>query len=110
MSSQNKIIVGLSGGVDSSVTAYLLLQQGFQVEALFMKNWDEDDDDEYCSASEDLADAQQVADLLGIKLHTVNFSHEYWEDVFEHFLSEHKKGRTPNPMYCVIKKLNLKHF
>ena len=71
MSSQKKIIVGLSGGVDSSVTAYLLLQQGFQVEALFMKNWDEDDDDEYCSASEDLADAQQVADLLGIKLHTV---------------------------------------
>ncbi len=85
MSPQSKIIVGLSGGVDSSVSAYLLLEQGFQVEALFMKNWDEDDDDEYCSASEDLADAQQVADLLGIKLHTVNFSHEYWEDVFESF-------------------------
>jgi len=110
MSSQNKIIVGLSGGVDSSVTAYLLLQQGFQVEALFMKNWDEDDDDEYCSASEDLADAQQVADLLGIKLHTVNFSHEYWEDVFEHFLSEHKKGRPPILTYYATKGLNLKPF
>ena len=67
MRPNNKIIVGLSGGVDSSVSAYLLLEKGFQVEALFMKNWDEDDDDEYCSASEDLADAQQVADLLGIK-------------------------------------------
>ena len=70
----NKIIVGLSGGVDSSVAAFLLLEQGFQVEALFMKNWDEDDDDKYCSASQDLSDAQQVADQLGIKLHTVNFS------------------------------------
>jgi len=110
MSSQNKIIVGLSGGVDSSVTAYLLLQQGFQVEALFMKNWDEDDDDEYCSASEDLADAQQVADLLGIKLHTVNFSHEYWEDVFEHFLSEHKKGRTPNPDVLCNQRIKFKAF
>ena len=110
MSSQNKIIVGLSGGVDSSVSAYLLLQQGFQVEALFMKNWDEDDDDEYCSASEDLADAQQVADLLGIKLHTVNFSHEYWEDVFEHFLSEHKKGRTPNPDVLCNQRIKFKAF
>ena len=82
----DKIIVGLSGGVDSSVTAYLLLEQGYKVEALFMKNWDEDDDDKYCSASKDLEDAQQVSDQLGIKLHTVNFSHEYWEDVFEHFI------------------------
>ena len=89
MNSKSKVIVGLSGGVDSSVAAYLLLKQGYKVEALFMKNWDEDDEDEYCSASEDLADAQQVADALGIKLHTVNFSHEYWEDVFEHFLAEH---------------------
>ena len=86
MATDNKIIVGLSGGVDSSVAAFLLLEKGYEVEALFMKNWDEDDDDEYCSASQDLADAQQVADQLGIKLHTVNFSHEYWEDVFEHFL------------------------
>ena len=110
MKPNNKIIVGLSGGVDSSVSAYLLLEKGFQVEALFMKNWDEDDDDEYCSASEDLADAQQVADLLGIKLHTVNFSHEYWEDVFEHFLSEHKKGRTPNPDVLCNQRIKFKAF
>lgn len=110
MRPNNKIIVGLSGGVDSSVSAYLLLEKGFQVEALFMKNWDEDDDDEYCSASEDLADAQQVADLLGIKLHTVNFSHEYWEDVFEHFLSEHKKGRTPNPDVLCNQRIKFKAF
>jgi len=75
-----------------------------------MKNWDEDDEDEYCSASEDLADAQQVADQLGIKLHTVNFSHEYWEDVFEHFLSEHKKGRTPNPDVLCNQRIKFKAF
>ena len=107
-SSDKKIIVGLSGGVDSSVAAFLLLEKGFEVEALFMKNWDEDDEDEYCSASEDLADAQQVADQLGIKLHTVNFSHEYWEDVFEHFLSEHKKGRTPNPDVLCNQRIKFK--
>jgi tRNA-specific 2-thiouridylase len=108
--SDNKIIVGLSGGVDSSVAAFLLLEKGYEVEALFMKNWDEDDEDEYCSASEDLADAQQVADQLGIKLHTVNFSHEYWEDVFEHFLSEHKKGRTPNPDVLCNQRIKFKAF
>ncbi len=108
MNSKDKVIVGLSGGVDSSVAAYLLLKQGYEVEALFMKNWDEDDDDEYCSASEDLADAQEVAKALGIELHTVNFSHEYWEDVFEHFLSEHKKDEHRIRMYYVIKELNLR--
>ncbi|MCX2958941.1 MAG: 7-cyano-7-deazaguanine synthase, partial [Serratia symbiotica] len=71
--SQKKVIVGISGGVDSSVTAYLLQQQGYQVAGLFMKNWEEDDDDEYCSAAADLADAQAVCDKLSIKLHTVNF-------------------------------------
>ncbi len=110
MAIDNKIIVGLSGGVDSSVAAFLLLEKGYEVEALFMKNWDEDDDDEYCSASQDLADAQQVADQLGIKLHTVNFSHEYWEDVFEHFLSEHKKGRTPNPDVLCNQRIKFKAF
>ena len=110
MNSKDKVIVGLSGGVDSSVAAYLLIKQGYEVEALFMKNWDEDDDDEYCSASEDLADAQEVANALGIELHTVNFSHEYWEDVFEHFLSEHKKGRTPNPDVLCNQRIKFKAF
>ena len=110
MRSKSRVIVGLSGGVDSSVAAYLLLKQGYNVEALFMKNWDEDDEDEYCSASEDLADAQQVSDELGIKLHTVNFSHEYWEDVFEHFLAEHKKGRTPNPDVLCNQRIKFKAF
>ncbi len=110
MKSDSKVIIGLSGGVDSSVAAYLLLKQGFEVEALFMKNWDEDDEDEYCSASQDLADAQQVANLLDIKLHTVNFSHEYWEDVFEHFLAEHKKGRTPNPDVLCNQRIKFKAF
>ena len=87
----------MSGGVDSSVAALLLLQQGYQVEGLFMKNWEEDDTDNYCSASVDVADAQSVCDTLGIKLHTVNFAAEYWDNVFSNFLSEYKAGRTPNP-------------
>ena len=91
------IIVGMSGGVDSSVAAYLLLQQGHNVQGLFMKNWEEDDGTEYCTAMADLADAQQVCDRLGIELKTVNFAAEYWDEVFEVFLSEFKAGRTPNP-------------
>jgi len=82
-----KVIVGMSGGVDSSVSALILQQQGFQVEGLFMKNWEEDDGTEYCTAKEDLADAQAVCDKLGIKLHTANFAAEYWDNVFEHFLN-----------------------
>lgn len=105
-----KIIVGLSGGVDSSVAALILIKQGFKVEALFMKNWEEDDNDKYCTAEQDLSDAQKVADKLGIKLHTVNFSADYWEDVFEHFLKEHKKGRTPNPDVLCNKKIKFRAF
>jgi len=92
-----KVIIGLSGGVDSAVVALLLLQQGWEVEGLFMKNWEEDDTEEYCSAAEDLQDAQAVADMLGIQLHSVNFASEYWDRVFEYFLSEYRAGRTPNP-------------
>ena len=105
-----KIIVGMSGGVDSSVAAFLLLQQGYAVEGLFMKNWEEDDTAEYCSASEDLADAQQVCDRLGIRLHTVNFSGEYWDNVFEHFLHEYSSGRTPNPDIMCNREIKFKAF
>ncbi|PXF62895.1 tRNA 2-thiouridine(34) synthase MnmA [Kangiella spongicola] len=105
-----RVIVGMSGGVDSSVSAYLLQQQGYQVEGLFMKNWEEDDDTEYCSAAEDLADAQAVCDKLGIKLRTINFAAEYWDNVFEHFLAEYKAGRTPNPDIMCNKEIKFKAF
>ncbi|WP_429933262.1 tRNA 2-thiouridine(34) synthase MnmA [Alteromonas sp. 4B03] len=105
-----KVIVGMSGGVDSSVSAYLLQQQGYQVEGLFMKNWEEDDNDEYCAAAEDLKDAQAVADKLGIELHTINFAAEYWDNVFEYFLEEYKAGRTPNPDIMCNKEIKFKAF
>jgi tRNA-specific 2-thiouridylase len=108
--SQTKVIVGISGGVDSSVSAYLLQQQGYQVEGLFMKNWEEDDTDEYCSAAQDLQDAQAVCDKLGIKLHTINFAAEYWDNVFEHFLEEYRAGRTPNPDIMCNKEIKFKAF
>ncbi|OSN00845.1 MULTISPECIES: tRNA 2-thiouridine(34) synthase MnmA [Lonsdalea] len=108
--SQKKVIVGMSGGVDSSVSAYLLQQQNYQVEGLFMKNWEEDDDTEYCSAAADLADAQAVCDKLGMELHTVNFAAEYWDNVFEHFLEEYKAGRTPNPDILCNKEIKFKAF
>ena len=92
-----KVIVGMSGGVDSSVAAWLLQEQGYEVEGLFMKNWEQDDTDNYCAAAEDLADAQAVCHQLAILLHTVNFSKNYWDNVFNHFLSEYQAGRTPNP-------------
>ena len=104
------IIVGMSGGVDSSVTALKLLEEGHQVTGLFMKNWEEDDGTEYCTAMEDLADAQQVSDKLGIELKTVNFAAEYWDEVFEVFLSEFKAGRTPNPDILCNKHVKFKAF
>lgn len=105
-----KVIVGMSGGVDSSVSAYLLQQQGYKVEGLFMKNWEEDDGEEYCTAAADLADAQAVCDKLGIELHTVNFAAEYWDNVFELFLEEYKAGRTPNPDILCNKEIKFKAF
>lgn len=105
-----KVIVGMSGGVDSSVSAYLLKEQGYQVEGLFMKNWEEDDTDEYCAAAEDLKDAQAVCEKLGIKLHTINFATEYWDNVFEYFLQEYKAGRTPNPDIMCNKEIKFKAF
>ncbi|MCQ4248464.1 tRNA 2-thiouridine(34) synthase MnmA [Pseudomonas stutzeri] len=105
-----RVIVGMSGGVDSSVSALLLLEQGYQVEGLFMKNWEEDDGTEYCTAREDLADAQAVCDRIGIPLHTANFAAEYWDNVFEHFLAEYKTGRTPNPDILCNREIKFKAF
>ncbi|CBL47027.1 Probable tRNA 5-methylaminomethyl-2-thiouridylate-methyltransferase [gamma proteobacterium HdN1] len=110
MSHPKKVIVGMSGGVDSSVAAWLLLQEGYEVEGLFMKNWEEDDGTEYCTALTDLADAQQVADTLGIRLHTANFAAEYWDRVFEYFLAEYKGGRTPNPDILCNKEIKFRAF
>jgi tRNA-specific 2-thiouridylase len=107
---QTRVIVGMSGGVDSSVAALLLLEQGLHVEGLFMKNWEEDDGTEYCTAKEDLADAQSVCDKLGIRLHQANFASEYWDTVFEHFLAEYKAGRTPNPDILCNKEIKFKAF
>jgi len=106
----SNVIVGMSGGVDSSVAAYLLIAQGYQVSGLFMKNWDEDDGTEYCTAKEDLADAQSVCDSLGIELHTANFAAEYWDNVFEYFLQEYKAGRTPNPDVLCNREIKFKAF
>ncbi|MCL6269888.1 tRNA 2-thiouridine(34) synthase MnmA [Sansalvadorimonas sp. 2012CJ34-2] len=108
--SQIRVIVGMSGGVDSSVSALLLQQQGYQVEGLFMKNWEEDDGTEYCTAREDLADAQKICDKLGIHLHQANFAAEYWDNVFEHFLEEYKAGRTPNPDILCNREIKFKAF
>ena len=110
MANGQKVIVGMSGGVDSSVAAHILVQQGFQVEGLFMKNWDEDDGTEYCSAKEDLADATQVCNKIGIPLHTANFAAEYWDNVFAHFLNEYSVGRTPNPDILCNKEIKFKVF
>lgn len=108
--SMPNVVVGMSGGVDSSVSAYLLQQQGYRLTGLFMKNWEEDDDEDYCSAAADLADAQAVCDTLGIELLTINFAAEYWDNVFEHFLAEYRAGRTPNPDILCNKEIKFNAF
>ncbi len=105
-----KVIVGMSGGVDSSVAALLLKQQGYRVEGLFMKNWNDDDGTEYCTAKRDLLDAAAVCQKLGIYLHTVNFAREYWDKVFAHFLEEYTAGRTPNPDILCNREIKFKVF
>jgi tRNA-uridine 2-sulfurtransferase len=108
--SSRKVVVGLSGGVDSSVTAMLLKQQGYEVTALFMKNWEDDDDDEYCSSKQDLIDAVAVADKLDIEIEAVNFSKEYKDRVFANFLAEYEAGRTPNPDILCNAEIKFKAF
>jgi tRNA-specific 2-thiouridylase len=107
---REKAIVGMSGGVDSSVAAWLLKEQGFEVVGLFMKNWEDDDTDEYCTSREDLIDAVSVADCIGIDIEAVNFSTEYRERVFHDFLAEYRAGRTPNPDVLCNAEIKFKAF
>jgi tRNA-specific 2-thiouridylase len=108
--SGRRVVVGLSGGVDSAVSAWLLKQQGFEVIGLFMKNWDDDDDNEYCAANVDFVDAAAVADVIGIEIEHVNFAAEYKDRVFAEFLREYAAGRTPNPDVLCNAEIKFKAF
>ena len=110
MARRRKVVVGMSGGVDSSVAAWLLKQQGFDVVGLFMKNWEDDDTDVHCTTREDLVDAASVADVIGIDLEAVNFAAEYRERVFAHFLTEYRAGRTPNPDVLCNSEIKFRAF
>lgn len=110
MKTKERIIVGMSGGVDSSVAALLLLEQGYDVQGLFMKNWEDDDTPTDCTATEDRNDAKLVCQELGIPLHFVNFSREYKENVFSVFLREYAAGRTPNPDVLCNREIKFHHF
>ena len=109
-SRKQRIVVGLSGGVDSAVTAWLLKQAGHDVVGIFMKNWEEDDDDEYCSSRQDFLDAASVADVIGIEIEHVNFAAEYKDRVFAEFLREYRSGRTPNPDVLCNAEIKFKAF
>ncbi len=105
-----KAIVGLSGGVDSSVAALVLVEQGHDVSGLFMKNWEEDDTESYCAAAQDASDAEAVCQKLGIPFQKINFAAEYWDRVFEYFLAEYRAGRTPNPDILCNREIKFKAF
>jgi len=104
------VIVGMSGGVDSSVAALLMQQQGYRVQGVFMKNWEGDDKEDHCAAEEDFSDAKAVCSTLDIPLHGVNFADQYWERVFEYFLTEYRAGRTPNPDILCNREIKFKAF
>ncbi len=106
----DSVMVGMSGGVDSAVAALILKKQGYEVAGLFMKNWEEDDGTEYCTAEADHADGARVCEALGIELHTANFAAEYWDNVFEAFLADYRKGRTPNPDVLCNREIKFKLF
>lgn len=108
--SKKKVIIGMSGGVDSSVSAWLLKEQGYEVIGLFMKNWEDDDDSEYCSTREDWIDAVSVADVVGVDIEAVNFATEYKDRVFADFLREYQAGRTPNPDVLCNAEIKFKAF
>ena len=105
-----RVVVGMSGGVDSSVAASLLKQQGYDVIGIFMKNWDDTDEFGVCTATEDYKDVIRVCNQIGIPYYAVNFEKQYWDKVFTYFLMNIKQGERQTLMSCVIKKLNLKHF
>src|SRR5690554_2545438 len=107
---RDRVVVGLSGGVDSAVAAWLLKQEGHEVVGLFMKNWEDDDDSEYCSTRQDWLDAASVADVIGIDLEAVNFAAEYKDRVFAEFLREYAAGRTPNPDVLCNAEIKFKAF
>ncbi|MDT2829420.1 tRNA 2-thiouridine(34) synthase MnmA [Vagococcus carniphilus] len=108
--SQIRVVVGMSGGVDSSVTALLLKEQGYDVVGVFMKNWDDTDDMGVCTATEDYKDVAKVANQIGVPYYSVNFEKEYWDHVFEYFLAEYRLGRTPNPDVMCNKEIKFKAF
>ncbi len=107
---RKRVVLGMSGGVDSSVAAWLLKQQGYEVIGLFMKNWEDDDDDEYCSTRQDWIDAVSVADVVGVDIEAVNFASEYKDRVFAEFLREYEAGRTPNPDVLCNAEIKFKAF
>jgi tRNA-specific 2-thiouridylase len=110
MAQRKRVVVGMSGGVDSSVAALVLKEQGYDVTGLFMKNWEDDDTDEYCTSRQDLIDAVAVADRIGVDIEAVNFSAEYKERVFNEFLAEYRAGRTPNPDVLCNAEIKFKAF
>ena len=107
---RSRVVIGMSGGVDSAVSAWRLKEAGLDVLGLFMKNWEDDDDSDYCSTRQDFLDAAAAAEVIGIELQAVNFAAEYKDRVFAEFLRGYQAGRTPNPDVLCNAKSNLKHF